>query len=213
MENNYDETQEVQSSTLNLEPESFSENSDLEQEGQVHTEENEDSQSESPSELILGKFKSVEDLSKAYQELQQKQGRQSNELGDLRQSAAKVENVVKAWKHLDDVRSCAETLKAFSEKYNTPEYLQDASFKVLFKEAYKALGNNLDTDKFVNLIEEYVSSRIYAHNLAKKEEEETQNIINSMKFDKNNSNSLQPVEKSIDDMTTEELDDYLAKYI
>ncbi len=37
--------------------------------------------------MILGKFKSVEDLSKAYEELQRHQGVCSEELGDLRKNS------------------------------------------------------------------------------------------------------------------------------
>jgi hypothetical protein len=47
-----------------------------------------------PSEkLILGKFKAVEDLVKAYEELQKRQGQSSQELGDLRKEIVGVNEI------------------------------------------------------------------------------------------------------------------------
>ena len=44
-----------------------------------------------PSELILGKFKSVDELMKAYEKLEKFQGLQSHELGKLRQNSSMLQ--------------------------------------------------------------------------------------------------------------------------
>ena len=55
-----------------------------------------ESLTQSPQEeLILGKFKSVDDLSKAYQELERRQGVSSDELGALRRSVSELNEVNK----------------------------------------------------------------------------------------------------------------------
>ena len=80
--------EEIQEKETIAEPEVDSDNSQAQQaEGQA----------EAPSNLILGKFKSVEDLSKAYQELEKHQGVQSEELGSLRQNSAMLNNITQAW--------------------------------------------------------------------------------------------------------------------
>ena len=57
---------------------------------------------EDPSqELILGKFKSVEDLVKAYEELQKRQGQSSEELGNLRKEIAGVNEMKNAFSFIN----------------------------------------------------------------------------------------------------------------
>ena len=170
-------------------------------------------QSSDPSELILGKFKSVDDLTKAYQELEKFHGTQANELGNLRQNAFLLNEISNAWKKEDELKMASKELIAATEKYNKPEYFQDPSFREIFKEAYLALGKNLDTDKLVNLIEGYVSSRIFAKEKAKAEQKETQDAINSISFEKNNKSSLAPPKKRLDEMTPQEVDDLLERII
>lgn len=73
-----------------------------------------------------------------------------------------LDNITKAWTERDKIFNAKEAIEAAANKYNTPEYFQDPMFREIYKEAYKALGANLDADKFVSLIENYVTSRIYA---------------------------------------------------
>jgi len=89
----------------------------------------------------------------------------------------------------------------------------DPSFKEMYKVAYNALGANLDTDKFIELLEGYVSSRIFNYNREKSAEAETNSAINSMTYSKNPSSSFAPPQKSLDEMSKEEIDALLDKYI
>jgi len=65
----------------------------------------EEGQASAPLEnLILGKFKSVEDLSKAYQELEKLQGNQSQELGNLRKNVGIINAIQDAWQKEKELR-------------------------------------------------------------------------------------------------------------
>ena len=99
------------------------------------------------------------------------------------------------------------------EKYNQAEYFQEPTFIDLYKEAISALGKNLDTDKFINLLETYVKSRISANDKSKLAQEETRKVINSMTYEKNSKTSFQPPIKHFDEMTPEEIDNLLEKLI
>lgn len=177
--------------------------------GSVQTE----GQSTDPSNLILGKFKSVEDLSKAYQEMEKYQGIRSKELGNLRQNTAMLHNIVNAWEAQAMLEGDAQELQAAAEKYNTPQYFQNPAFKQMYKEAYLALGKNLDSEKFINLLEGYVESRIFAHEKDRAAKSETQKVIDSMTYSKNNSTSLTPPKKRLDEMTPKEVDELLERLI
>ena len=169
---------------------------------------------EAPSkELILGKFKSIDELTKAYEKLEKFKGQQAQELGKLRQDSTIMNKIQQAWDKRDKIYNSKDELIAAAEKYNSPEYFQDSAFREIFKEAYKALGTNLDTDKFINLIEDYVSSRIYALEKTKSANNETEKIVNSMTFQKNNSSSITPPKKRLDEMTPKEVDELLERLI
>ena len=203
--------EEIQEKETVLEPEVNPDNSKTEPiaEGQAEVETN----TEAPSELILGKFKSVEDLSKAYQELEKHQGLQSEELGILRQNNAKFKGVQQAWARQREVKEAEAEIKEAVKKYNTPEYFQDPSFKQLYKEAYVALGKNLDADKFVNLLEGYVSSRIFAFEKEKAKMNETRKATDVMDFSKNETSSITPPKKRLDEMSPKEVDELLERLI
>ena len=197
---------ETEQKTDSKEPETVSDNS-------MNTVGKNEGQSPDPSNLILGKFKSVEDLTRAYKELEKHQGIQSEELGSLRQNSMLFNKLQDAWKRENETKNSEKELREIAEKYNTPEYFQDPSFKEIFKEAYMLLGKNLDTEKFINLIEGYVSSRIFAHDKKKSAEAENQSILGEMKFEKNNTSSLNPPVKRLDEMTPKELDELLDKLV
>ena len=203
--------EEIQEKETVLEPEVNPDNSKTEPiaEGQAEAE----TVTEAPSELILGKFKSVEDLSKAYQELEKHQGLQSEELGILRQNSAMFKGVQQAWAKEREVKEAEAEIKEAVKKYNTPEYFQDPSFKQLYKEAYIALGKNLDADKFVNLLEGYVSSRIFALEKERAKLNETQKATDTMDFSKNETSSITPPKKRLDEMSPKEVDELLERLI
>ena len=197
--------EEIQEQNAAQEPEINSDNSKAQtEEGQAQT---------APSEMILGKCKSVEDLSKAYQELEKHQGVQSEELGALRQNSVMINNITQAWDRIKALKNAEKELKEAAKKYNTPQYFQDPSFREIYKEAYLALGKNLDADRLINLIEGYVSSRIFANERKRAAESENQSVINSMTFSKNEKSSITPPRKRLDEMTPKEVDDLLERLI
>lgn len=164
-----------------------------------------------PSTLILGKFKSAEDLAQAYKQLEKLQGNQSSELGMLREKVASMNSNNEALKLLESVYSSKDLIQESVKKY--PEYFADPSFKQIYTEAFRAFGTDLDVDRLVNLIEGYASARIFAHEKSKSAEAETQEALNGMKFDKNDTNIKTPVKKSIQQMTPKELDEMLERLI
>lgn len=167
--------------------------------------------SEDASSLILGKFKSADDLANAYKQLEKLQGNQSSELGMLREKVAsinKTDEVLNLFKNVYENRAL---IQENVKKY--PEYFADPSFKQLYTEAYRALGTDLDVDKLVNLIEGYTSARIFAYEKSKQAKAETEQAINGMKFEKNDKNVSVPVRKSIQQMSPKELDEMLEMLI
>ena len=210
--------EEIQENSVVNEPDKVSENSNTTKtteqiEGQANTEVKQGSATPAPSSLILGKFKSVEELTKAYKELEKFQGTQSEELGLLRQKALLSEDVNKAWEKQQQIEKAQENLKQVAQKYNSPQYFQDPSFREIYKEAYLALGENLDSDRFVTLIEDYVASRILAIEKSKAVEKENRSAIDAMNFSKNEVSSITPHKKRIDEMTQTELDELLKRLI
>ena len=216
MEETLNETQI--SSEQYVEPEATENSTDVCDEElmpEVHNPQEGESISENPSEaLILGKFKSVEDLSKAYQELERRQGMSSAELGSLRKNVSELREVSRVFdlfkKSTGEIQ---EYLDRYKDKYNTPEYFQDPSFKEIFREAYTVLGNNLDMDRLVCLLDEYVSARIFAHDRERSAKNETEKVLDSMTYDKNSKTSFTPPKKRFDEMTPKEVDELLERLI
>ena len=167
--------------------------------------------SSDPSTLILGKFKSTEDLTEAYKQLEKLQGNQSSELGALREKVATMNSNNEVFKLFENIVNNKSQIQEAARKY--PDYFADPSFKQIYTEAFMALGSNLDADRLVNLIESYVSARIFAHEKTKASEAETKQAINGMKFDKNDKTVTTPVKKSIQQMTPKELDEMLERLI
>lgn len=168
-----------------------------------------------PSEnLILGKFKSVEELSKAYEELQRHQGLCSEELGDLRKNALAIKQAKDNMELLQKYqRGFEKRIREDQEKYNAPEYFQDPSFREMYGEVFKVFGEDLDTDRFVNLLEGYVASRILASEKKKAAQNETEQVLNSMDYSKNSKTAFTPPKKRFDEMTQKEIDDLLERLI
>lgn len=164
-----------------------------------------------PSSLILGKFKSTEDLTEAYRQLEKLQGNQSSELGALREKVASMNADNEALSFLQSIYDNKAQIQESVKKY--PEYFADPSFKQIYTEAYKAFGSDLDVDRLVSLIEGYASARIFAYEKLKTAEAETQKKTSDMKFDKNDKIVSTPVRKSIQQMSPKELDEMLERLI
>ena len=88
---------------------------------------------EAPSkELILGKFKSIDELTKAYEKLEKFKGQQAQELGKLRQDSTIMNKIQQAWDKRDKIYNSKDELIAAAEKYNSPEYFQDSAFREIY---------------------------------------------------------------------------------
>ncbi len=192
------------------EPLQTNDNSEETSKANADLKEREDKSSD-PSTLILGKFKSTEDLTEAYKQLEKLQGNQSSELGALREQVVSMNKDNEALNLLHSIIENKAQIQESAKKY--PEYFADPSFKQLYTEAYKVLGSDLDVDRLVNLVEGYASARIFAYEKSKLAEAETQKTIGEMKFDKNDKTVSTPVKKSIQQMSPKELDEMLERLI
>lgn len=165
------------------------------------------------AELILGKFKSVDDLKTAYQNLQKQQGDQSVELGELRKMKQTVGELLQQMQEEDlQKKAKQEYVNNYLAKYDNENYFQNDAFKQLYSEAFKALGTNLDTDLLVNKLEEYVASRILLKEQMKKAQSENKSATDSLEFANGNS---KPSEKKLrfQDVPVEDYEKYIAKYV
>ena len=102
-------------------------------------------------------------------------------------------------------------LRELSQKYNN--YFADPCFTELYKEAYFALGKNLDSEKLINLLENYVSSRIFAKEAQQSVQKENDNAVSAINFSENKTNSLSKPEKRLDEMSDKEVEELLNKLI
>ena len=206
-----DEPISVDNSEIEENEDSDSSSNEIQEEGQSFDAEMPEDPSE---ELILGKFKSVEDLSRAYEELQKRQGQSSEELGNLRKEIAGVNEFKENLNFFNAKKEeYLETILRDKEKYNLPEYFQDPTFKEIYQEALYVYGADLDTERMIDLIEKYVSTRIQAHEKKKLASRETQNILDSMTYSQNPKSKFVPPKKSFDEMTPQEVDELLDRLI
>ena len=97
-------------------------------------------------------------------------------------------------------------------KYDNEKYLQNREFKNLYKAAYAALGKNLDTEKFISLVDNYVNSRITAYQNVKNMELENETATDKMQFQSGHSKKSE-VLPQMQDIAPDELNEYIYKYI
>lgn len=172
------------------------------------------SDSDPEKELILGKFKSVEDLSKAYEELQKHQGKTSEELGSLRKDLADFNSLKEFSEKVCSIKeSLIPQIQRDKELYDKPEYLQNETFKEMYTEALMAYGDNLDTDRMIELLETYVKERISAYERGKSAQNENQGVLDSMSYSKNPKTSLEKPKKSLSEMSEDEFRESVRKLI
>ena len=166
------------------------------------------------SNLLLGKFKTVEDLSKAYEELQKYQGYCSEELGTLRKQLSEMKNFQEQLENLKTINTqFSEIVSRDRAKYDSPEYFQDPTFCEIYKEALMVFKDNLDTDKLVTLLDSYANARIFANEKKKSAQNETQKVLDSMTYSKNPKSSFNPPKKRFDEMSEKEIDEMLERLI
>ncbi len=166
------------------------------------------------NEMILGKFKTVEDLSKAYEELQKLQGKSSKEVGDLRKDLADYNGLKELSENLASYQnSIIPVIRRDRGLYNTPEYFQNDTFKEMYTEALMAYGDNLDTDRMISLLETYVKDRILIYEKSKSAKSETQGVIDTMSYSKNPKSAISNPKKSLNEMTEDEFRESIRKLI
>lgn len=155
---------------------------------------------------ILGKFKSVDDLSKAYLELQKKFSQLARETGELRKIAQEYEAHMArcqgARKQLEDFKLLVDGM---GSKYNTEAYLQNREFRELLKAAYDGYGNRLDVDSMVRLVDNYLNSRMAQLQRANALKSESDKATDMLAYSDNQS-KFKTSGKKLTDMTPEELD-------
>ena len=224
MEENQIQTELETSDVLFDEPTSV-ENSSLEQDEDTVIEENllqEEGEStgleedfvDPSEELILGKFKSVDELIKAYQELQKHQGHSSEELGSLRKEMATLTGFkedMNRYKSLQ--KEYFDVIQRDKEKYLSKGYFENPTFKEIYKEALGVFGANLDTDRMIDLLENYVETRIEANEKRKVAEKETQKALDAMTYTDGSKATFIPPKKRFDEMTEKEIDELLERLI
>ena len=165
-------------------------------------------------ELILGKFKSVEELKKAYQELQKYQGNSSEELGNLRKEIANLNEYKDQFQIFNVLQQeYSDVIKRDKEKYQEKGYFENPTFKEIYKEALGVFGANLDTDRMINLLENYAESKILANEKKKVAEKETQKTLDAMTFSECSKTTFTPPKKRFDEMTEKEIDELLERLI
>src|SRR5574344_298948 len=164
-------------------------------------------------DLILGKFKSIEDLASAYKNIQSQQGQQSKEIGELRKKAEMLDNIQKQQVEFSEAYTKAkEYLNNYFPKYNKDEYFKNSDFNSLYQEAFNAMGTGLDTDRFVSMLDKYVSSRINLYEKAKSAKNENETAKSNMQFSKSSKES-KPALPKLDSIPENEIDKIVAKYI
>lgn len=166
------------------------------------------------SELILGKFKSVEDLTNAYKNMESQHGQQSKEIGELRKKAEMLDGLQKNFnKQVELFSGAKEYVTNIVNKYDKEQYFKNPEFNKLYQEAFTALGTNLDTDKFVTLLDNYVESRIGLHEKEQSAKSETENAKSQMQFSDSAIKKETKALPKVQTMTPEMVDAFVAKYI
>jgi len=98
------------------------------------------------------------------------------------------------------------------DKYNTDSHFQNKEFRNLYSAAYDALGANLDTDRFISLLDNYVESKINAYNDSISLKKENQDMTDKLQFQSGKQTKSEKIPR-MQDIPPEELEKYIAKYI
>lgn len=105
-----------------------------------------------------------------------------------------------------------EYLEKILSKYDSDKYLKNPEFQKLYGAAFEALGTDLDTDMFVDLIDKYVESRLAAEILSQAAVNENDRATDGIQFQSGKSKKSQR-KLRMQDIPAEELESYIAKYI
>ena len=126
--------------------------------------------------------------------------------GELQQKAqeAQIEELTQSAREY-----LSENVAKYKEEFKNP------AFAVLYGEAFKALGCSLDTDLFVNMLNEFAKEVIKADGFRKevaKENTDATDEIAGLSLGNSAKQSDSSSEKLLTDMTQEELEQYLTKH-
>lgn len=113
---------------------------------------------------------------------------------------------------IDEINNKREYLEANLSKYDSENYFQNDSFKTLYANVFEKLGTNLDTGKFISLVDDYVNSRIEAFSKMKSAENENRSLTESFEFQSGKSPKTDR-KLRMQDIPENELEKYIAKYI
>ena len=111
-----------------------------------------------------------------------------------------------------DLNSKKEYLSSILTKYDSDEYFKNEPFKELYKEAFNALGTNLDTEKFINLLEGYVESRINSFSKKLAAQNENESMTDSFAY-QNGVSKKSEKKLRMQDIPDDQLEKYIAKYL
>lgn len=132
--------------------------------------------------------------------------------GDLREFRGQLQHNIEAQQIEQITQSAREYLQKNVEKY--PEEFKNPAFNELYGEAFKAIGCNLDTDKFVGLMREFAKEAIKAEGFKKdvvKENSDATDEIAGLSLG-NPAKQSNISDKLLTDMTQEELEQYFDKH-
>lgn len=116
-------------------------------------------------------------------------------------------------KQIEASNSKKDYLNGVFSKYNTDNYFKNDSFKDLYKEAFNALGTNLDTEKFIGLLDQYVNSRIDMHSREIAANKENDSLTDEFDFKVGSSNKNDKKTLRLQDIPDDELEKYISKYV
>ena len=156
--------------------------------------------------LLAGKFKSVEDLSRAYIELERKFGLQAQEVGELRRLAEEYSvHKQKCSRTQQALTEFQNFIQNMPEKYHSDNYLNNREFREILKAAYDGYKGNLNVDAMVNMIENYMNARSSMAKKASAISDEAALATDMLAYSNGQSKFKGP-KKRLTDMTPEELD-------
>ena len=138
----------------------------------------------------------------------------------VQSESVNVEDLAKGLKEIFDKKSQFEQefnskkeyLSSVLTKYDSDEYFKNEPFKALYKEAFNALGTNLDTEKFINLLEGYVESRINSFSKKLAAQNENESLTDSFAYQKGVSKKNEK-KLRLQDIPDDQLENYIAKYL
>lgn len=96
--------------------------------------------------------------------------------------------------------------------YNADNYLKNKDFMTLYSEAFDALGDKLDTKRFIGLVDNYVASMIAAKQKEQSAKAENSSLTDSFEY-KNGTSGKSKDTLKFQDVSPEDLPKYLAQYI